>query len=106
MTGSNNRLSCFNQGIVGKMDHSGYPGSAGILDQHVMPRGYRVLEKIPRLPLSVIDNLVKEFGALGKTLVATIEELDGVEGIGEVRARSIKDGLNRYREKVLQEWPR
>ncbi|MDD2553460.1 MAG: DNA integrity scanning diadenylate cyclase DisA [Desulfotomaculaceae bacterium] len=84
----------------------GYPGSAGILDQHVLPRGYRILEKIPRLPLSVIDNLVKEFGTLSKILVATIEELDGVEGIGEVRARSIKDGLNRYREKVLQEWPR
>lgn len=84
----------------------GYPGSAGILDQHVMSRGYRILEEIPRLPLPVIDNLVKEFGSLSKILVATIEELDGVEGIGEVRARSIKDGLNRYREKVLQEWPR
>jgi len=84
----------------------GYPGSAGIIDQHVMPRGYRLLEKIPRLPLSVIDNLVKEFGTLSRILVATIEELDGVEGIGEVRARSIREGLSRYREKVLQEWPR
>lgn len=81
----------------------GYPGSASILDQHVSPRGYRVLEKIPRLPLPVIDNLVKTFGTLNKILVATIEELDEVEGIGEVRARSIREGLKRYRELLLQE---
>lgn len=81
----------------------GYPGSASILDQHVSPRGYRILEKIPRLPLPVIDNLVKTFGTLDKILVATIEELDEVEGIGEVRARSIKEGLKRYREALLQE---
>jgi len=81
----------------------GYPGSASILDQHVSPRGYRILEKIPRLPLPVIDNLISHFGALNRILVATIEELDEVEGIGEVRARSIKDGLNRYRDQLLQE---
>lgn len=81
----------------------GYPGSASILEQHVSPRGYRILEKIPRLPLPVIDNLVKTFGTLNRILMATIEELDDVEGIGEVRARSIKEGLNRYREQLLQE---
>jgi len=81
----------------------GYPGSAGILEQHVSPRGYRILEKIPRLPLPVIDNLVKAFGALKRILLATIEELDDVEGIGEVRARSIKEGLSRYREQLMQE---
>jgi diadenylate cyclase len=81
----------------------GYPGSASILDQHVVPRGYRILQKLPRLPLPVIDNLVKTFGALNKILSATIEELDEVEGIGEVRARSIKEGLSRYRDLLLQD---
>ncbi len=81
----------------------GYPGSASILDQHVSPHGYRILEKIPRLPQPVIDNLVKTFKTLNRILVATIEELDDVEGIGEVRARSIREGLNRYREQLLQE---
>lgn len=81
----------------------GYPGSASILDQHVVPRGYRILQKIPRLPLPVIDNLVKTFGALNKILLASIEELDEVEGIGEVRARSIKEGLSRYRDLLLQD---
>jgi diadenylate cyclase len=81
----------------------GFPGSASILDQHVQPRGYRILGKIPRLPLPVIDNLVKTFGSFYKILYASIEELDEVEGIGEVRARSIKYGLNRFREQLLQE---
>ena len=78
----------------------GYTGSAGILDQHVLPRGYRILNKIPRLPLPVIDNLLKTIGSLNKVLTATIEELDDVEGIGEVRARSIKEGLRRYHEQL------
>jgi diadenylate cyclase len=81
----------------------GFPGSANILDQNVSPRGYRILEKIPRLPLPVIENLVKEFGSLKKILNASIEELDEVEGIGEVRARSIKEGLSRYSEQLGQE---
>lgn len=81
----------------------GYPGSASILEQHVSPRGYRILEKIPRLPLPVIDNLVRSFGALNKIMAATIQQLDEVEGIGEARAHSIKEGLTRYREQLLQE---
>lgn len=80
----------------------GYPGSASILDQHVSPRGYRILEKIPRLPLPVIDNLVKTFGTLSRIIIATLEELDRVEGIGEVRARSIKEGLTRFSEQFIQ----
>ena len=79
----------------------GYPGSSSILDQGVSPHGYRILEKLPRLPFPVIENLVQKFGTLSKILVATIEELDEVEGIGEVRARSIKNGLARYREQLL-----
>ncbi len=81
----------------------GYPGSASILDQNVVPRGYRILEKIPRLPSPVIENLVRQFGSLQKIMNASIEELDAVEGIGEVRARSIKEGLSRYRDQLMQE---
>lgn len=81
----------------------GYSGNQSILEQNVIPRGYRVLRKIPRLPVPVIENLVNEFGTLQHILRATIEQLDDVEGIGEVRARSIKDGLGRYRDKLLQD---
>lgn len=81
----------------------GYPGSSSILDQNVYPRGYRMLGRIPRLPLPVIENLVRTFGILQRIFKATIEELDDVEGIGEARARTIKVGLERYREQLLQE---
>ncbi|HBL35532.1 MAG TPA: DNA integrity scanning protein DisA [Firmicutes bacterium] len=71
------------------------------VDLQMTPRGYRILRKIPKLPLPVIENLVRRFDNLQNIVGATIEELDEVEGIGEVRARSIKDGLRRLREQVL-----
>lgn len=73
------------------------------LENPVSPRGYRILRKIPRLPMPVIENLVNHFGTLQKVLRASIEELDEVEGIGEVRARAIKEGLRRLREQAMLE---
>ena len=78
----------------------GFAG-AGSLDISVVPRGYRILRKIPRLPQPVIENLVRRFKELHNIVGATIEDLDEVEGIGEVRAKSIKEGLRRFREQVL-----
>jgi diadenylate cyclase len=78
----------------------GYPGGTS-LDLSVTTRGYRILGKIPRLPFPVVENLVKTFGVMQKILEASTEELDDVEGIGEVRARTIKDGLRRLREQIL-----
>ncbi len=71
------------------------------LDVPVSPRGYRILRKIPKLPLPVIENLVRKFEDLQNIVAASIEELDEVEGIGEVRAKSIKDGLRRLRDQVI-----
>lgn len=79
----------------------GYSGSISSLEQAVAPRGYRVLAKIPRLPMPVIENLIKSFTDLSTVMDATIEELDEVDGIGEVRAKAIKEGLRRLREQVL-----
>lgn len=78
----------------------GYPGGS-TPDLSVSPRGYRLLNKIPRLPFPVVENLVVTFGELQRILDASTEELDEVEGIGEVRARTIKDGLRRLREQIL-----
>ncbi len=78
----------------------GFTGMSS-LDISVVPRGYRILRKIPRLPMPVIENLVRKFKELQNIVGATIEDLDAVEGIGEVRAKSIKDGLRRFREQVL-----
>lgn len=84
-------------------DAMGYTQPTYTLDTVTHARGYRVLRKIPRLPLAVVENLVREFANLQCILGATIEELDDVEGIGEVRARSIKEGLSRLSEQVILE---
>ncbi|WP_232699767.1 DNA integrity scanning diadenylate cyclase DisA [Brevibacillus daliensis] len=70
-------------------------------DEAVLTRGYRILSKISRLPNSVVTNLVSHFGYLHHIMLATIEELDDVEGIGEIRARAVKDGLRRIQEQVF-----
>jgi len=73
------------------------PGAAD-LDLSLSPRGYRLLAKIPRLPESIIDRIVDRFGSLQKLLRASIDDLDDVEGVGDTRARSIKEGLSRLAE--------
>lgn len=79
----------------------GYPNSNAAMDEVVRPRGYRILHRIPRLPSLIIHNLVEHFGNLSMIRGATIEELDEVDGIGEVRARTIKEGLERIREQLF-----
>lgn len=79
----------------------GHGGNVNSLDLLIDPRGYRILRKIPRLPMPVIENLVEEFGDLNEINVASLDELDEVEGVGEVRAQAIKDGLRRLRDQVL-----
>lgn len=85
-------------GIIAKS--LGFGGGVG-LDTSVSPRGYRILSKIPRLPATVTDNLVESLKTLQNIMSASIAELDDVEGIGEVRARTIKEGLRRLRELTL-----
>ncbi|NMB00443.1 MAG: DNA integrity scanning protein DisA [Firmicutes bacterium] len=88
-----------NLGLLSKA--LGFGSGISSLEQAVAPRGYRILAKIPRLPMPVIENLVNSFEDLSTIMDATIEELDDVEGIGEVRAKAIKEGLRRLREQVL-----
>ena len=76
----------------------GYENGIASLDTSVYPKGYRILSKIPRLPSNVLENVINMFGSFQKILKASVSELDLAEGIGEVRARSIKDGLRRYQE--------
>ncbi|MFS8523991.1 MAG: DNA integrity scanning diadenylate cyclase DisA [Limnochordales bacterium] len=79
----------------------GYGSHMNNLDHLVTPRAYRVLTKVPRLPMPVIENLVQAFDGLPAIMSASLEELDNVEGIGEVRARAIQEGLRRLREQAL-----
>ncbi len=81
----------------------GYSGDMATLDTSVTPRGYRILSKIPRLPAPVIQHLIEVFGNLQNIIKASTEELDEVEGIGQVRAIAIQKGLKRLREHVLMD---
>jgi len=78
-------------------------GSHETLDSAVMPRGYRLLHKIPRLPVGIINRLVSHFGSLQHLLAASAEDLMTVEGVGELRARSVREGLSRLAESSILE---
>lgn len=71
------------------------------MDEYKCPRGYRVLHRIPRLPPIIIENLIDRFQELPKIVASSVDELDDVEGIGEVRARKIKDGLQLLKEQLV-----
>ena len=78
-------------------------GGAEHLDAPAAPRGYRLLAKVPRLPSPVVERLVDHFGNLQKLLGASIEDLQAVDGVGEFRARSVREGLSRLAESSILE---
>ncbi|MEJ7743933.1 MAG: DNA integrity scanning diadenylate cyclase DisA [Nocardioidaceae bacterium] len=78
-------------------------GGAENLDSAVSPRGYRLLAKVPRLPGSVVERLVDHFGSLQKLLAASIDDLQAVEGVGDTRARWVREGLSRLAESSILE---
>ena len=76
----------------------GYDRKLNTLDYPVSPRGHRILGRIPRLPKLVVQEIVREFGRLDEMLAATDAELESVEGVGEIRAKDIREGLRRLQE--------
>jgi diadenylate cyclase len=76
-------------------------GASDHLDGSVTPRGYRLLAKVPRLPAAVVDRLVDHFGTLQTLLSAGIDDLQVVDGVGELRARSVREGLSRLAESSI-----
>jgi diadenylate cyclase len=78
-------------------------GGPDMLDHPVSPQGYRLLAKVPRLPNLVVDRLVEHFGGLQKLLAASVDDLQSVGGVGETRARSVREGLSRLAESSILE---
>jgi diadenylate cyclase len=78
-------------------------GTEDSLDAPLSPRGYRLLAKVPRLPATVIDRLVDHFGTLQKLLAASVDDLQAVEGVGDLRARGVREGLSRLAESSILE---
>ena len=79
----------------------GYENFENYEEIAVYPKGYRILSKVPKVPSNIVDNLVKYFKSFQHILLAEIEELDKVEGIGEVRALNIKQTLKRMQEQFV-----
>jgi diadenylate cyclase len=76
----------------------GHDRKLNTLDFVVSPRGYRILGRIPRLPRLVVQRIVGEFGGLEDLLAASDNELEAVDGVGEIRAKDIREGLRRLQE--------
>ena len=57
-------------------------GEPEALDAPQVPRGYRLLARVPQLPPSVVERVVERFGSLKVILAVGTEDLEEVEGVG------------------------
>jgi diadenylate cyclase len=76
----------------------GLPSTAEGLDAAVSPRGHRLLARVPRMPGMILDRVVEHFGGLQKLLAASVEDLQVVDGVGETRARALREAISRLAE--------
>ncbi|MGH2953598.1 MAG: DNA integrity scanning diadenylate cyclase DisA [Solirubrobacterales bacterium] len=76
----------------------GYDRKTNTLDFPVTPRGYRALSRVPRLPRLVAQKVVTHFGDLESLLAAQGSDLEEIDGVGEARAKEIREGLRRLQE--------
>lgn len=88
-----------NENTIAKL--LGYENFDNYDEVGVYTKGYRILNKIPRMPSSIVENLIDTFKSFQHILAANIESLDDVEGIGEVRARAIQQSLKRMQDQFV-----
>jgi diadenylate cyclase len=81
----------------------GFSVTGDSLDSAVNPRGYRLLSRIPRLPGAIVERLIDHFGTLQALLAADFDDLMAVEGVGESRARAVREGMSRLAESSILE---
>lgn len=75
----------------------------GVLDLAVEARGYRLLHRLPRVSTAIIERIVERFVTLPRLMQASLADLEKVGGVGEAKARSVKDGLSRMVEASILE---
>jgi diadenylate cyclase len=81
----------------------GLPVSISDAESGVEPRGYRLLSRLPRFSDAIIERIVDRFVNLQQIMRASLGELEQVEGVGQARALSVKDGLARLAEASIFE---
>jgi diadenylate cyclase len=79
------------------------PGAFHDAESGIEPRGYRLLYHLPRLSDIIIERIVGRFINLQHIMRASLAELEQVEGVGQTRAASVKDGLARLAEASIFE---
>lgn len=75
----------------------------GDLEITMQPRGYRLLSGIKSMPGAIVDRLVDQFDGLQGLMAANLDDLKAVDGVGEQRARTIRESLSRMAESSLLE---
>ncbi|MGD7708186.1 DNA integrity scanning diadenylate cyclase DisA [Microlunatus sp. Y2014] len=73
------------------------------LEGKIAPRGLRQLASINRLPHSLAPRLLEHFGSLQALFGASAADLQLVDGVGEGRAKIIREGLTRLAESAMTE---
>ena len=81
----------------------GFPGSTENLDTSIYPLGARLMARIPRLPPSIAERLIEHFGSLQALLSAGVDDLTAVDGVGEWRAKAVRESLSRLAEASIMD---
>jgi diadenylate cyclase len=81
----------------------GLPISFSDTESGIEPRGYRLLSRLPRFSDVIIERIVDRFVNLQQIMRASLGELEQVEGVGQARAHSVKNGLARLAEASIFE---
>ena len=71
------------------------------LTSTLTPKGYRLLSKLP-LTVEDVNKLIRKFGNLKLVCNAKLEQLINVKGIGEKKARLVKDFLIKLADKEMK----
>ena len=74
------------------------------LETPLQPRGFRLLDGIPSIPNAIAERLVERFGSLQALMAASLEDLRAVDGVGEARARTVREQLTRMAESSLERY--
>lgn len=84
-----------NPGVVARQ--LGLPATEEALTQWIVPRGYRVLSRIPRVQMFLMDKIIGHFGDVQALTRASEEDIAAIENVGPLWARHISEGLERVR---------
>jgi diadenylate cyclase len=81
----------------------GMPSTPEGLDSAASPRGHRLLARVPRMSSAIANRVVEHFGGLQKLLAASADDLLVVDGVGESRARAVREAISRLAEASILE---